>query len=203
MRLHGYAAMALGLTGCVDLSSSDSSSTSSYAGVAATAELSPVEGREVVQATITDVTVRAADGSTLASAIAYEPVGSADEVVAIRVTDGYVGAPLIAVTTTLGGHRESTTHVALYRFDPARRALDIAFSGPTVEVDGDDRAEGSLSMLPGALLYRAPHAELGRLYSYDASTRQYVAPPASDVSPSPAALRATRVSSSTFTGFVR
>lgn len=170
-----FALLTLACASCLDVSSSDPSSMSSYAGVSVTAELAPSEGDEVVQATVSDVVVRSANGATLAEAIAYEPVGSADEVVAVRITDGYIGGPLVVVTTTLGGRRESTTLVTVYRFDRTTRALDAVFTGATVDVDGDARGEGTLVILPGFILHRAPYAELARLYGYDATTRQYVA----------------------------
>lgn len=173
--MHASTVTALLVFGvsCADLSSSDPSATSAYAGVTVTAELMANAGQETVEATVSSVTIRTATGAVLATAEAYEPVGSADEVVAVRVMDGYIGAPLIAVTTTLGGHRESTTLVTLYRFDASGRVVEPVFTGATVEVEGDARAEGSLFVLPGNVLHRPPHAELARLYAYDPRAHRY------------------------------
>lgn len=170
-----FLALALACASCLDVSSSEPTAASSYAGVSIHADLAPAEGHEVVQATVGEVVVKATSGKTLAKATAYEPLGSADEVVAIRVTDGLVGSPLVVVTTTLGGRRESATLVTLYRFDARAHSLAPAFSGATVEVDGDARAEGALLILPKFVLHRAPRAELARLYAYDEATGQYIA----------------------------
>lgn len=175
MLRHPFTVLAFATAACLDVSSSEPTATSSYAGVSTHADIAPVEGNEIVQATVTEVVVQSTSGKTVARATAYEPVGSADEVVAIRVTDGLIGAPILVVTTTLGGRRESATLVTLYRFDARAHSLAPVFSGATVEVDGDARAEGSLLILPGFVLYRAPRAELARLYEYDAITRQYIA----------------------------
>jgi hypothetical protein len=157
---------------CVDLSSNENNAADSYEGVEITGDVAPSEGRETVRATIAEVTVRDARGALIASIPAYEPQGSRDEVLGIRISEGYVGAPLIAVTTTIGGHRESTTYVALYSVHD--KQVERMFGGAIEVAEDESVAAGTLLVFPGALLYRAPRAEQPTLYGYDASTHRYV-----------------------------
>lgn len=157
---------------CTDLSSNENNALDSYDGVEITGDVARNEGRETVRATVAEVTVRDASGALIASAPAYEPQGSRDEVLGIRISEGYVGAPLIGVTTIVGGHRESTTWLALYSVQG--RQLERLFAGPIEQMEDQSVASGTVLVFPGALLYRAPRAEQPMLYSYDASTHRYV-----------------------------
>jgi hypothetical protein len=154
------------LAACVDPTTTEPTTIDSYDAAELVADVAPAEGRETIRATISQVRVSDAKGAVIATAPAFAPVGSADEVVGIRMTHG-----LIAVTTTLGGHRESTSLTSLYRLDG--RDLTCVFSAPIVEVEDDARSEGMLLVLPTTLIYRAPHAELAKLFTFDAASRRY------------------------------
>lgn len=157
---------------CVDLSSSENTAVDSYEGVEITGDVAPNEGRETVRATVAEVTIRDARGALIASIPAFEPQGSRDEVLGIRISEGYVGAPLIGVTTTVGGHRESTTWLALYSIQD--KQVERLFAAPIEVAEDQAVASGTLLVFPGALLYRAPRAEQPTLFGYDASTHRYV-----------------------------
>lgn len=163
------AVALLFLGACVDPTSSESKAIDSYDAAELVADVAPSEGRETIRATISQVTVTDAKGAVIGQAPAFAPVGSADEVVGIRLIE--MAPRTIAVTTTLGGHRESTSLVSLYRLDG--RDLDCVFSAPIAEVEDDARSEGALFVLPTTLLYRAPRAELAKLYAFDAAARRY------------------------------
>jgi len=167
------ALVFLGLVAsCVDISSNENNAVDSYEGVEITADVAPNEGRETVRATVAEVTIRDARGALIATIPAYEPQGSRDEVLGIRISEGYVGAPLIGVTTTVGGHRESTTWLALYSVHGTQ--VERLFAAPIEEAEDQSVASGTLLVFPGGLLYRAPRVERPTLYSFDASTYRYV-----------------------------
>lgn len=161
--------LAVALVACVDPSVTENTAADSYDG--ATASL---EDGQTLRATVAEVSLLDARGTVIASLGAFEPAGSRDEVLGIRIVpQAYVGAPLIAVTTTVGGHRESTTYIALYRVQ--QRKVERLFVGAVEEVADESVASGSLLVFPGTILYRAPHAELATVLTFDSTTRRYVA----------------------------
>lgn len=161
------------LAACIDPTGGDSTAPSSYDDVVLRADVASNEGIETIRASIAAVTVVDARGAVLASTPAFDPQGSADEVVGIRVIfDANASLPMIAVTTTVGGHRENTTYTALYRVSD--RSLDTLFVGPIEHVEGSRVESGLLLVFPQTLLYRAPNAELATMQSFDASAHRFV-----------------------------
>ena len=161
--------LAVALAACVDPSVTENTATNSY-----DAPTVALADGTTLRATVADVSLVDAKGTVIASLPAFEPEGSRDEVLGIRIVpQAYVGAPLIAVTTTVGGHRESATYTALYRVQDRR--VDCLFVGPVEEVADETVVSGSLLVFPGTLLYRAPHAELATSLVFDKAARRYVA----------------------------
>jgi hypothetical protein len=120
-------------------------------------------------------------GRVIARAPGFAAEGSADELRAIATGDAMIGAPVIALAINIGGHRESTTSLVLYR---ARgRELHQVFAGAVEEHEGADTWSGSVVVFPGGLVYRAPRDDAARLWLYDARRDRYVEsapPPAPD-----------------------
>ena len=123
-----------------------------------TADLAPAPGEERVLASVaTGVVVLDADDRRIASAPLGPCGGSADAIVAIAVGDAWLGTPVIAVVSSTGGHRESETTLSLFRLDG--RALVTLFSEPLEVRDGLDLWTGTATLVPGAIVYRAPTGE--------------------------------------------
>jgi hypothetical protein len=118
------------------------------------------------------VIVMDAEGRIAASAPAFDPAGSADELLAVAFGDGQLGAPLVVVAVQSGGHRENAISLAVYRFEEG--ALDQVFFAPIETHEGDMATLGSLVFLPGALAYRAPGTLVATTWAYDAERRRYV-----------------------------
>ncbi len=123
-----------------------------------TADLAPAPGDERVLASIsTGVVILDADGRRIASAPLGPCGGSADAIVALAVGDAWIGAPVIAVVSSTGGHRESETTLGIYLLDG--RALVPLFSEPLELRDSQDLWTGAATLVPGAIVYRAPTGE--------------------------------------------
>ena len=123
------------------------------------ADVAPADGDETVLASIaTGVVVVDAHGRRIARAPLGECGGSADQVVAIGAGDAWLGVPVIAIVSTIGGHRESQTTLTLLRVDGAR--LVTVWSGLLETRDGDDLETGTAVLAPGMILYRAPGGPL-------------------------------------------
>jgi hypothetical protein len=123
------------------------------------AEVAPSPGNELVLASMsTGVVVFDADGRRIASASLGECGGSADAIEAIAVGDAWIGTPVIAVVSSNGGHRESETRLSLFYVED--HALVTLFSEPIEVRDGVDLWTGSATLLPGAIVYRAPTGEV-------------------------------------------
>ena len=97
---------------------------------------------------------------------------SADEVDALAVGDAQIGAPVIAIARTLGGHRESTTSLALYQPAPDG-TLALLFDEPVETRVGTERTRGFVLALPRALIYRNPTGPIS-LWSFDDGAHRYV-----------------------------
>jgi hypothetical protein len=171
------AFVMLGALACTDpISSNGTTASSTYDGFELTADVTPeFTGAETIHATVSEITVSSSTGLTIGAVTAFEPQGSADEVVGVRVVDGAVGTPMIAVTTVLGGHRESKTYASLYMID--ERSVRRMYSAVVVEVEDESVFEGGLLVLPGILIYRAPRAERPVTLVFDSRTRQYLPSP--------------------------
>ncbi|HEX8110721.1 MAG TPA: hypothetical protein VF516_23480, partial [Kofleriaceae bacterium] len=107
----------------------------------------------------------------IASAPAPGCQGSADDLEAIAVGDAQLGGPVLALAATGGGHRESSTWLGLYRV--MNGAVAPIFTGMVEERTGDRTRTGEVTLLPGALLYRAPSGEQ-TLWVYRPEQRRYV-----------------------------
>jgi hypothetical protein len=149
-----------------------SCSAAAYGGLAITAEVSPAPGLETVLASFTQgVLVLDAGAALLALALPLGCQGSADELGAIAAGDARIGQPVIALAVTAGGHRRSATWLVLYRV--AGAAVVPLWSGIVEDHTEDRTRAGEVTLLPGALVYRAPSG-VRTLWSYDPDEGRYV-----------------------------
>jgi hypothetical protein len=147
-------------------------SAAAYGGLAIAADVAPAPGSEEVLASYTQgVLVLDAAGRVIASAPAPGCQGSADDLDAIAVGDAQLGGPVIALAATGGGHRESSTWLGLYRV--VNGAVVAIFAGVVEDRAGDRTRTGEVTLLPGALLYRAPSGER-TLWVYRPEQHRYV-----------------------------
>lgn len=147
-------------------------SAAAYGGLAISADLVPAPGTEEVLASYTQgVLVLDAAGRVIASAPAPGCQGSADDLDAIAVGDAQLDRPVIALAATGGGHRESSTWLGLYRV--VNGAVAPIFAGVVEDRVGDRTRTGEVTLLPGALLYRAPSGEQ-TLWVYRPEQHRYV-----------------------------
>lgn len=149
-----------------------SCSASVYGGFEITAEVAAEPGRETVLASFTQgVLVFNAKARLIASAMPLWCEGSADEIEGIAAGDAYIEAPVIALAVTTGGHRESATWLVLYRV--AKGTVAPIFAEIVEDHTSDRTRVGQVTLLPGALVYRAPSG-VRTLWSYDAEQHRYV-----------------------------
>ena len=149
-----------------------SCSATAYGGLAIVAEVAPAPGIETVLVSFTQgVLVVDARATVIASAPPLACHGSADELEAIAAGDAQIGEPVIALAVTAGGHRASATWLVLYRVDGG--VLSPIFTRIVEDHTGDRTRVGEVTLLPGALVYRAPSG--GRtLWTYDVDQHRYV-----------------------------
>jgi len=148
-----------------------SCSATAYGGLAIMADVAAGRGAEEVLASFTQgVLVLDASGKLLASATAPKCQGSADEIEAIAAGDAHIDGPVIALAVTTGGHRESSTWLVLYRVIGG--VVEPVFSGAVEEHIGEQMRVGAVTLLPGALLYRAPSGA-ETLWTYSAEQGRY------------------------------
>jgi hypothetical protein len=148
-----------------------SCSASAYGGLEIAANVG-AGGTQIVLASFTQgVLVLDAEDELIASATAPACQGSADEIDAIAAGDAHIDQPVIALAVTVGGHREASTWLVLYRV--VGGVIAPAFAGVVEERVGDRRRTGEVTLLPGALLYRAPSGTQ-RLWVYSAERQRYV-----------------------------
>lgn len=150
-----------------------SCSATAYGGLGILAEVAPAPGIETVLASFTQgVLVLDAKATLLASAAPLVCQGSADELEALAAGDAGIGEPVIALAAKAGGHRVSATWLVLYRV--ADGVLAPIFAAIVEDHTGDRTRVGEVTLLPGALVYRAPSG--GRtLWTYDDDEHRYVA----------------------------
>jgi hypothetical protein len=148
-------------------------SASAYGGLAVAADVAPVEGEERVLASYTQgVVVFDREHHVIAHAPGFACEGSADELVALAVGDGAIGAPLVALAATSGGKTENVTTLSLYRIGTGG-ALTPVFTGEVeVHVDQTTRT-GVVTLVPGGLVYREPSG-LVSLWTFDDGQGRYV-----------------------------
>lgn len=146
-------------------------SAAAYGGLEIVADVAGGRGAEEVLASFTQgVLVLDASGKLLASAAAPACQGSADEIEAIAAGDAHIDGPVIALAVTTGGHREATTWLVLYRVIGG--VAEPVFSAAVEEAVGDETRIGAVTLLPGALVYRAPSGE-ERMWTYSAEQGRY------------------------------
>jgi hypothetical protein len=130
-------------------------SAAAYGGLAIAADVAPAPGTEEVLASYAQgVLVLDAGGRVIASAPAPGCQGSADDLEAVAAGDAQLDGPVIALAATGGGHRASSTWLGLYRV--VNGAVAPIFAGVVEDRVGDRTRTGGVTLLPGALLYRAP-----------------------------------------------
>lgn len=147
-------------------------SAAAYGGLAIAADVAPAPGTEEVLASYTQgVLVLDAGGRVIASAPAPDCQGSADDLKAVAAGDAQLDGPVIALAATGGGHRTSSTWLGLYRV--VNGAVAPIFAGVVEDRVGDRTRTGEVTLLPGALLYRAPSGEQ-TLWVYRPEQHRYV-----------------------------
>ena len=148
-----------------------SCSAAEYGGLSIRANVAGGRGSEEILASFTQgVLVLDAAGRLVASATAPECQGSADELVAIAAGDAHIDGPVIALALTTGGHHAATTWLVLYRVIGG--VVAPVFSGAVEEQLGEQVRSGEVTLLPGALVYRAPSGTR-TLWSYSAEHGRY------------------------------
>lgn len=138
------------------------------------ADLADAPGLEVVEASYgAGIVVRDAEGHVLAHAPGFEPSGgSADDIDALAVGDAQIGTPVLALAATKGGHNESMTWLTLYRVANSGELQPI-FTGVVEHHAGRTTKTGTITVLPGGLIYEPPQGE-GSIWLYDESLGRYV-----------------------------
>ncbi len=138
------------------------------------ADLADAPGREVIEASYTEgIVVRDAEGHVLAHAPGFEPSGgSADDIDALAVGDAQIGSAVLALAATKGGHNESMTWLTLYRVANSGELQPI-FTGAVEQHAGRTTKTGTVTVLPGGLIYQPPEGE-GSIWLYDESLGRYV-----------------------------
>jgi len=144
-----------------------------YGGLTLRADLTGDARAETVLASYQlGIAVTDAAGRLLARAPGLDASGSADELLAVAVGDGQLGTPVILVAAQTGGHRTSAISLSIYRM-AGGRALQRLFSAPIELHDGSTIQAGSLSFIPGGLLYRAPDAASATRWTFNARRGRY------------------------------
>jgi len=80
---------------------------------------------------------------------------------------------VIALAVTMGGHREAATWLVLYRVAVADGVVAPIFAGVVEDRTSDQSRIGDVTLLPGALVYRAPSG-VRTLWTYDTAQHHYV-----------------------------
>lgn len=135
------------------------------------ADIAPSAGRETIVATLTGgIRVVGAEGDLLASSPGYPCAGSADELEALAVGTVF-GERTIALVFTTGGRREQATWLGLYRIGFAGE-IDPLFAGVVETREDGIVRTGSITFIPGALIYRPP-AHRDSLWVFDPVVHTY------------------------------
>ena len=146
---------------------------SAYGGMSLRADVSAAEGQELVLASYTQgVFVFDHDNHLLAQAQGLPCEGSADELVALAAGDAAIGVPLVVLAATAGGRAESVTQLTMYRVGNGGE-LQPVFSGEVERHEGRTTRTGTITLVPGGLIYRDPSGSLG-LWLYSAELGRYV-----------------------------
>lgn len=141
-------------------------------GLSIVADVAEPRGTEEILASYTQgVLVVDAAGRLIASATAPACRGSADAIEAIAAGDAQIGRPVIAMVMTTGGHRESSTWLVLYQV--VGGVVAPVFSAMVEERRDDHSRSGDVTLLPGALMYRAPSGNQ-TLWTYSDEQQRYI-----------------------------
>ena len=134
------------------------------------ADVAPSAGRETIIASYRGgISVFDREDHLVAEMPGYRCEGSADELEAIVFGRAY-GEPMLAVAATGGGHRESSTWIALFR---AGAKLEPVFTGVVEHRIDDVTKRGAIYLLPGALVHQAPGGT-SSVWRLDPNARVYV-----------------------------
>lgn len=126
---------------------------------------------ETITATYTTgIRVENAEGIETASSPGYPCLGSADSLDGLAVASIF-GEPAIVLTFTSGGHNEQWTWVGVYRVGFAGE-IDPLFAGVVEHRIGESTRTGSVTFVPGALIYRPPGAR-DTLWVFDPVVHTY------------------------------
>jgi hypothetical protein len=144
-----------------------------YGGLAVGADVSDSEGGEKVLASYSQgVFVFDRSRHLLAQSQGFVCRGSADELVALTAGNAYIGTPVIALAATSGGHAENMTWLTLYRVGNGGELQPI-FIGEVERHEGETTRTGTVTLVPGGLIYREPAGSVS-IWIYDAERGRYI-----------------------------
>ena len=142
-----------------------------FGGIELSADVIPGERPETILATYSGVVVLDTKGTLVARGRGFEPTGSADELLAVAVGDAMLDTPIIAVSARVGGRREHAVWLELYRVGTSG-TLERVFAAVTEEHDDQDMI-GSVTIVSGGLLYKAPRGSTQDRWNFDARAGRY------------------------------
>jgi len=144
-----------------------------YGGLSLRADVSEAEGRELVLASYTQgVFVFDQNNHLLAQIQGFPCEGSADELVALSAGDAAIGVPVVVLAATAGGRAENVTWLTMYRVANDGELQPI-FTGEVERHAGDTTRTGTVTLVPGGLIYRDTKGSVG-LWLYDPALGRYV-----------------------------
>jgi hypothetical protein len=142
-----------------------------FDGIELVADVVPGDSPETVLATYSSLVVLDATGHLVARGRGFDPTGSADELLGVAVGDAMLDTPVIAVSARVGGRREHEVWLRLYRVG-ASGSLERVFAAVTEEHDEED-AIGSVTLVSGGLVYKAPRGSTKDRWTFDAAAGRY------------------------------
>src|SRR5262249_36162927 len=98
--------------------------------------------------------------------------GSSDGLVALAAGDAGIGVPIVALATTSGGRLENRTWLTLYRVTD-HGGVQVAFVGEVERNEGEKQRSGTVTLIPGGLVYRDLDGSTS-LWTYDRALGRYV-----------------------------
>lgn len=105
------------------------------------------------------------DRHLIARAPGFACAGSADELVGLETGEAWIGTPVIALAQTTGGHAESVTQLLIYRVADDG-TLEPVFTAPVERHANHQTRTGTVTIVPGGLIYRAPEGTTS-IWIYD------------------------------------
>ena len=128
-------------------------------------------GQTITATYTTGIRVENAEGVEVASSPGYPCLGSADTLEGLAVGTIF-GERAIILTFTSGGRNEQWTWVGVYRVGFGG-TLDALFAGVVEHREDGIQRTGSITFIPGALIYRPPGARPS-LWVFDPVVDTYV-----------------------------